>query len=255
MGDFKLYLDNLVQKYNNPNFIDNDPISVPHRFSKKQDIEIMGFFSATFAWGLRKTIINKSLELARRMDNSPLDFVLNHAESDLKGLLGFKHRTFNDTDLLYTVEFLKMHYSNFESLEDAFIAENITSHLDIKQSLIHFHKYFFSLEDYPLRTKKHIPTPARNSACKRLCMFLRWMVRQDNNGVDFGIWKRISPSQLVIPLDLHVIRTAQKLNLISSDKANWQTAEQITNVLRNLDKQDPIKYDFALFASSIEREF
>lgn len=245
----KEFLDQKVELYNTPSFIENDPISVPHRFKKQQDIEIMGFFAAIFAWGQRKTIINKSIELAERMDNSPYDFITNHKEEDLKALLGFKHRTFNDTDLLYSIHFLKHHFNKYNSLEDAFIGRNVT---DVESALTHFHQYFFSLPEAPSRTHKHIPSPLRGSACKRINMYLRWMVRKDNKGVDFGIWDKLKPSQLICPLDLHVERTAHKINLLNRDKADWKAALELTQNLRLLDKSDPVKYDFALFAISIE---
>lgn len=249
--DLKEFLDKKVEQYNTPDFIESDPISVPHRFSKKQDIEIMGFFSSIFAWGQRKTIINKSLELAERMDNTPYDFILNHREQDLKNLLHFKHRTFNDTDLLYTIHFMRHHYQRSDTLEEAFINNGSMS---VESALINFHNYFFSLDEAPQRTRKHIPTPLRGSACKRLNMYLRWMVRKDKCGVDFGIWDKLTPSQLICPLDLHVERTAHKLNLLSRDKADWKAALELTKNLRMLDKNDPIKYDFALFAVSIEEQ-
>ena len=242
-------LDKKVEQYNTLAFIANDPISIPHGFTLKQDIEIMGFFAAIFAWGQRKTIINKCNELVQRMDNSPYDFICNHKEIDLKNLLGFKHRTFNDTDLLYSVYFMKQHYQKSQTLETAFVAENTD---DIESALRHFHHYFFSLLDAPQRTRKHIPTPQRGSACKRLNMYLRWMVRQDNKGVDFGIWSELKPSQLICPLDLHVERTARKLNLLTRDKPDWKAAMELTQNLQMLDKDDPVKYDFALFAISIE---
>lgn len=249
--NLKHFLDQKVEQYNTPSFIENDPICIPHAFSKKQDIEIMGFFAAIFAWGQRKTIINKSKELAERMDNSPHQFILNHQDQDLKFLLGFKHRTFNDTDLLYTVHFLREHYMKNESLEEAFVGAGVT---DTESALIHFHNYFFSLPDAPQRTTKHIPTPRRGSACKRLNMYLRWMVRNDNKGVDFGIWNRLKPSQLICPFDLHVERTAHILNLLTRDKADWKAALELTQNLRLLDPHDPVKYDFALFGVSIEEK-
>lgn len=245
----KEFLDLKVEQYNTPAFIENDPISIPHGFSKKQDIEIMGFFASIFAWGQRKTIINKCKELVSRMDNSPHDFICNHQETDLKNLLGFKHRTFNDTDLLYTIWFMKQHYQENETLETAFATEGVS---DVEAALINFHNYFFSMPDAPQRTKKHISTPRRGSACKRLNMYLRWMVRQDNKGVDFGIWTQLKPAQLICPLDLHVERTAHKLNLLNRDQADWKAAMELTRNLQILDKEDPVKYDFALFAISIE---
>lgn len=249
--NLKAFLDTKVEQYNVPNFIENDPICIPHSFDKKQDIEIMGFFASIFAWGQRKTIINKSRELAERMDNSPHDFIINHKEEDLKVLLGFKHRTFNDTDLLYTIHFMKHHFSKHDSLEDAFVGKNVT---DVEGALMHFHNYFFSLPDAPQRTAKHIPTPKRGSACKRLNMYLRWMVRNDNKGVDFGLWKKLKPSQLICPFDLHVERTAHILNLLTREKADWKAAIELTDNLRLLDPNDPVKYDFALFGVSIEEK-
>ena len=251
-SELKQFLDEMSDKWNNPDFVPKDPIFVPHQYTLKQDIEIMGFFASIFAWGQRKTIINKSLELAQRMNNTPYEFILNHTDEDLKQLLGFKHRTFNDTDLLYFVDFLHRHYSLHESLEDAFIpAEGFTT---MERSLIHFEENFFDHPDAPRRTRKHVATPARNSTCKRLNMYLRWMVRDDNKGVDFGLWKKIPASQLVCPIDVHVDRTARQLGLITRKQTDWKTAVELTENLRILDSGDPVKYDFALFGLSIEGE-
>lgn len=247
--ELKDFLDKKVEQYNTPDFIPNDPISIPHKFEMKQEKEIMGFFAAIFAWGQRKTIINKCNELAERMDNSPYDFILNHQDSDLKKLLGFKHRTFNDTDLLYCVEFMKRHYHTYDSLEDAFASGD-----SVEECLNNFRQYFFAIEDSPKRTQKHIPSPKQKSACKRLNMFLRWMVRDDNCGVDFGIWEKISSKDLICPLDLHVERTARKLNLLKRDKPDWKAAIELSENLRLLDPEDPAKYDFALFGISIEEK-
>lgn len=247
----KEFLDRKSEQYNTPAFIDNDPISIPHSFSKKQDIEIMGFFAAIFAWGQRKTIINKCKDLSGRMDNSPYDFIMNHQESDLKRLLDFKHRTFNDTDLLYSIHFMQRHYSTHDSLEEAFFPSDT---MDVESGLNHFESYFFSLPEAQRRTMKHIPSPIRKSACKRLNMYLRWMVRKDGRGVDFGIWTKIKPKDLICPLDLHVERTARKLNLLVRDKPDWRAAEELTTNLRLLDENDPVKYDFALFGISIEEK-
>lgn len=249
--DLKEFLDKKVEQYNTPKFIETDPISIPHSFAKKQDIEIMGFFASIFAWGQRKTIINKCKELAERMDNHPYDFICNHEDKDLKRMLGFKHRTYNDTDLLYTIHFMKHHFQQSDTLEDAFSGKDVN---DVESALIHFHNYFFSLSDSPDRTKKHISTPQRGSACKRLNMYLRWMVRNDRNGVDFGIWSKLSPAHLICPLDLHVERTARKLSLLKREKADWKAAMELTQNLRLLDENDPVKYDFALFAISIEEQ-
>jgi len=252
LNNLQLFLDSKVAQYNQPNFIEDDPIIIPHQFEKKQDIEIMGFFAAILAWGQRKTIINKCRELIERMDNSPFDFIQNHQETDLKALLGFKHRTFNDTDLLYFIVFFKQHYQQYESLEDAFYAgKNSTA----ETMLNHFRSYFFSLPDFPRRTIKHVSSPQQKSTCKRLNMFLRWMVRKDNCGVDFGLWQKIKPADLICPCDLHVDRIARKLKLINRKQTDWQTALELTEKLREFDPKDPAKYDFALFGLGIEERW
>jgi len=247
----KVFLNNKVSLYNQPSFIKDDPISIPHCFTKKQDIEIAGFFAAIFSWGNRTTIINKSKELMRLMNNEPYAFCLNHSDKELKSLLHFKHRTFNATDLLYFIDFLKMHYSKHDSLENAFIQWMNTKDETVENGLKGFYNYFFSLPDIPQRTRKHIASPEKNSSCKRINMYLRWMVRNDEKGVDFGIWKNISPSQLVCPVDVHVARVAMDLNLMKRQPVNWQAALELTACLRTLDKHDPVKYDFALFGTGV----
>jgi uncharacterized protein (TIGR02757 family) len=269
-GGLKAFLDSKVAQYNRPDFIKNDPVSIPHLFTKQQDIEIMGFWAATLAWGQRVTIINKCKELIALMDGAPYDFIINHQEPDLKKLLHFKHRTFNDIDTLYFIAFFRYHYGNYDSLESAFIPTQTVISNDSEKSvkrpadtqvepieiyLNHFRKYFFSLPDFPHRTKKHVSSPSQKSTCKRLNMFLRWMVRRDDCGVDFGIWKNIKPSELIMPCDLHVDRVARKLNLINRKQTDWQTAVELTQRLREFDPTDPVKYDFALFALGIEEKF
>ncbi len=245
----KEFLDEMVDTYNRPAFIEKDPISIPHRFSELQDIEISGFFAAVLAWGQRKTILNKCNELMERMDNRPYDFILYHQESDLGALLGFKHRTFNDTDLLYFVRFLQKHYQQFASLEDAFLVEGEFS---MQRALIQFKDNFEASPDFPLRTGKHIGTPAKHSACKRLNMFLRWMVRDDDREVDFGLWKRISSANLICPYDVHVQRVAKELKLVTRKQSDWLAAQELTENLRGFDPCDPVKYDFALFGLGVE---
>jgi uncharacterized protein (TIGR02757 family) len=245
------FLDQKTKEHNQPLFIKDDPICIPHLFKERQDIEIAGFFAAIFSWGNRTTIINKSKELMSRMDMEPYRFCLDHRATDLKRVLGFKHRTFNDTDLLYFIEFFKYHYRDHDSLENAFCDHGAT----VKEMLMGFHRYFFSLEDVPARTKKHVSTPERGSTCKRLNMFLRWMVRRDNNGVDFGIWNNISPSQLICPVDLHVARVARKLKLLTRKQTDWRAAEELTTQLRSFDANDPVKYDFALFAMGVTERY
>jgi uncharacterized protein (TIGR02757 family) len=252
--ELKLFLDKHYERYNHPAFIVNDPVSIPHRFSRKQDIEIMAFFAATLAWGQRKTIINKCLTLISIFENHPYDFIQNHTDNDLKKIPEFKHRTFNHTDLLYFIHALKNIYSKFESLEYAFSNGIKKGDENIKNGIIHFHNLFFDRLYAPERTRKHVSTPAHNSACKRINMFLRWMVRNDNKGVDFGIWKTIKPSQLICPCDLHVDRIARQLNLITRKQTDWHAAEELTNRLKKFDPDDPVKYDFALFGIGVNEK-
>jgi hypothetical protein len=251
----KIFLNKKVDEYNQPFFIEKDPACIPHSFSKKQDIEISGFFASIFAWGNRTTIINKSKELMELMHNAPHDFCLYHTSKDLKKLFSFKHRTFNTTDLLYFIEFFKFHYQSNESLETAFTQSLKKSDKNIENGLNGFYDYFFSLPDVPARTMKHIASPAKKSSCKRLNMYLRWMVRNDKRGVDFGIWNNIKPSQLVIPLDVHVSRVAKHFNLISRSNSDWLSAVELTEMMKELDPKDPAKYDFALFALGVLEKF
>lgn len=247
----KRLLDAKALKYNTPAFIADDPISIPHRFSKMQDIEIAGFFAATLAWGQRKTIINKCAELMQLMDNSPHDFILHHREKDRKRFLNFRHRTFQPTDALYFIAFFKTYYLKHESLEFAFSQFLRPRDAHVQKALEGFHRLFFSLEDVPQRTRKHVSSPAKNSTCKRLNMFLRWMARSDDKGVDFGIWKTIQPAQLLCPLDVHVNRVARKLGLIHPKTTGWKAVLELTENLKQLDKNDPVKYDFALFGTGV----
>jgi uncharacterized protein (TIGR02757 family) len=252
------FLEKKAKQYNDPSFIPTDPISVPHRFSKKQDIEIAGLFAAIFAWGNRTTIIRRSNELMEAFDQAPHDFMLNHQPADLKKLTAFRHRTFNSTDLLYFIRFLQTHYRQHESLETAFLPAATAAGEErdpIKNGLSSFHTRFFSLDDAPLRTRKHIATPQKNAACKRLNMYLRWMVRRDRRGVDFGLWKSISPADLVCPVDLHVARVAKRFGLISRTQTDWKTAMELTSALREMDKKDPVKFDFALFGLGVFEKY
>lgn len=250
-NDIKQYLNRLVEQFNHPNFIKDDPISIPHLFKQKPDIEIMGFWIAMLAWGQRKTIINKAHELIGLMDHAPYDFILNHTEKDRERLLGFKHRTFQATDTLYFLEFFQNYYKQHESLEAAFAQFIDPDDPTIEKGLIGFHHLFFDSELAPQRTKKHVSTPARKSTCKRLNMFLRWMVRKDDKGVDFGIWNQISMRQLLIPLDVHVDRVARRLGLLERKQTDWQAVLELSGKLRQLDPNDPAKYDFALFGLGV----
>ncbi|QIX60089.1 TIGR02757 family protein [Hymenobacter sp. BT18] len=242
-------LEEQYQRYDQPAFIGPDPISIPHSFRERADIEISGLFAALLAWGRRPTIISKCRELMRRMDDAPHQFVLHHSDDDLRKLLGFCHRTFCDTDLLYFVHWLRWYYQQHATLEDAFLQGNTQ-----KERLENFHSLFFSLDDAPQRTRKHVATPARGSACKRVNMYLRWMVRQDQNGVDFGLWTRMQPADLICPIDVHVERVARGLGLLQRPQVDWQAAEELTANLRQFDVQDPVKYDFALFGLGVAGE-
>lgn len=245
-------LETKAEAFNRPDFIAHDPICIPHAYQNQQDIEISGLIAAVLAWGQRKTIIRKCQAFFSLMDDAPYDFILHHQEQDLKPFLNFKHRTFNATDALYFIAFLHHYYQEHSSLEDAFAQTIGPDDIDIEKGLVHFHQLFFSLPDYPPRTRKHIATPARNSACKRLNMYLRWMVRKDSKGVDFGLWHKIQPSQLICPCDLHVDRVARRLGLIRRKQTDWMTAVELTQNLRLFDPHDPVRYDFALFGLGIE---
>lgn len=315
--DLRAFLDKKVAEFNRPAFIVADPVSIPHEYTRQQDIEIAGFFAAVFAWGNRTTIIKKTQELMQLMDRAPYEFVLHHTDNDLKKLLGFRHRTFNATDLLYFVAFFQHHYRQYASLEDAFLrpwevagapagagaatagvttaarvvaatagvaaagaagagaiaaAAGVTTAARVaakdgwqaERALSAFYHYFFSLDGalaggqpvlVPPRTRKHIASPEKHSSCKRINMFLRWMVRKDHNGVDFGLWRRIPMAQLICPLDLHVARVAKKLGLLNRKLSTWQAALELTEQLLLLDPADPVKYDFALFGLGVMEKF
>ncbi|GAB3561561.1 TIGR02757 family protein [Spirosoma luteolum] len=254
-------LNQKARQYNQPAFIERDPVSIPHRFTGRQDIEIMGFWAAVLAWGQRPVILRKAAELIDLMDGAPYDFIRNHQETDLKRFLAFKHRTFNATDALYFIHFFRTFYAGHTTLEDAFVpGQAVAQAVTVGPALVAFHDLFCRESDYfPPRTRKHIASPARNSTCKRLLMFLRWMVRHDTQGVDFGLWTRLSPAQLVIPIDVHVNRVAHRLGLLTTSGRDetipdWKTAIALTESLRQLDPADPVRYDFALFGLGVEGE-
>jgi uncharacterized protein (TIGR02757 family) len=250
----KPLLDEYVERFNRADFISDDPISIPHRFSKRQDIEITAFWTAILAWGQRKTIINSANRLFEYMDNAPYDFIKNHQEVDRKRFEQFKHRTFQPIDALYFLESLQQFYQKNDSLETAF-SRHLSTQTDAKENistaLIGFHNDFFDNPLAPHRTRKHVATPLSKSTCKRLCMFLRWMVRRDNCGVDFGIWQNIKPSQLLMPLDVHVERHARRLGFLERPQTDWQTVLELTEQMKQFDPDDPVKYDFALFGMGI----
>ncbi len=245
----KAFLDLKYVQFNHQDFILDDPIQIPKSYSLLQDIEITALWTALLSWGQRKTIINKCGELFALMDNAPYDFIINHKESDRKVFSNFKHRTFQYTDTLYFLEFFQWYYSKNDTLEDFFL-----KYSTIESALTDFHNYFFQLDNAPKRTRKHIASPERNSTCKRLNMFLRWMVRKDENAVDFGLWSKIQPSILMMPLDVHVERVARKLNLLKRKQRDWKAVVELTNSLRQFDPSDPVKYDFALFGLGVIHE-
>lgn len=242
--DLKPFLDEKVELYNQFKFIATDPISIPHKFQKKEDIEIMGFLIATIAWGNRKSILNNGEKLCKILQFEPYDFILNHTEHDLENSDAFVHRTFNSEDLKYFVRALKCIYNQHNGLEDIFHKYQTKNSL---QPAIHEFKSIFFQLDHQKRTEKHVSDPQKNSAAKRINMFLRWMVRKDSSGVDFGIWKSISPSVLSCPLDVHSGRIARELGLLKRTQNDAKAVEELDHKLRVLDANDPVKYDFALF--------
>ena len=254
-NELKLFLNKKADQYNQPFFIAADPISIPHKFIQQQDIEIAGFFAAILAWGNRKSVLNSCNTLMQLMDNQPYQFCLHHSKKELQALEQFKHRTFNTTDLLYCITFFKQHFTQHPSLEIAFTQWMNKKDETVENGLIGFHHYFFSLQDFPERTRKHIASPQKKSACKRLNMYLRWMVRSNETSVDFGLWKQIKSSQLIIPIDVHVSRVAKKLGILTRTQNDWQAATELTTYLKKLDSKDPVKYDFALFGLGVMEKF
>lgn len=248
----KEFLDLKVQLYNHPRFIESDPIQIPHQYSKKEDIEISGFLTATIAWGNRKSIINNAHRMMQLLDNSPHDFIMNHQEEDLKALLPFVHRTFNGEDLIQFVKSLQHIYKNHDGLEAVFAKYSETH--STQKAIHQFKNHFFEIA-HQTRSKKHVSDPLKNSAAKRINMFLRWMVRNDANEVDFGVWNRLSPAQLSCPLDVHSGTVARKLGLLSRKQNDAKALNELDTNLRFLDKTDPVKYDFALFGLGVFEKF
>ncbi|MCK5781499.1 MAG: TIGR02757 family protein [Flavobacteriales bacterium] len=244
----KHYLDLKVEKYNQIDFIDSDPIQIPHRFDKKEDIEIAGFLAATIAWGNRKMIIRNSNRMMDLMDNSPFDFIMNYEESDLLAFEGFVHRTFNSNDFIQFVKSLRNIYVNHGGIESVFTKHQ--GEHNMKEAIYQFKSVFFEI-DHLQRNTKHISNPMKGSAAKRINMFLRWMVRKDNFGVDFGIWKNISPAKLSIPLDVHSGRIARELGMLLRKQNDWKAVAELDEQLRLLDPADPVKYDYALFGIGV----
>lgn len=250
--ELKQFLNEKVSQYNQPKFIESDPIQIPHQFSKKEDIEIAAFLTATIAWGKRPMIIKNANKMMAIMENSPHDFILNYQQKDLDKINNFVHRTFNITDFTFFIKALRNIYQNHDGLESVF-SKNIQDNT-MQNSIHQFKKVFFEIE-HPIRTTKHVSDPMKGSAAKRINMYLRWMVRQDNTGVDFGIWKSISPAVLSCPLDVHSGNVARKLGLLTRKQNDWKALSELDVNLRKLDKNDPTKYDFALFGLGVFEGF
>jgi len=250
-NDLKEFLDYKYSIYNNPTFIETDPISIPHLFSSKEDIEIAAFLTATISWGNRKTILKNAYRLMELMDLTPYDFIKKHNKKDLKTLDSFVHRTFNDSDTIYFIQSLKNIYNNPGGLEALFSTINT---IGVKEAIHVFRKKFLEL-NHPAHVEKHLPDPLKGASAKRINMFLRWMVRKDEEGVDFGLWKNISPSNLVCPLDVHTGNVARKLGLLTRKTSDWKAVEELTDSLRTFDPADPVKYDFALFGLGVFEKF
>ncbi|PQJ78114.1 TIGR02757 family protein [Polaribacter porphyrae] len=248
----KEFLEEKVIQYNNPKFIESDPIQVPHLFSKKEDIEIAAFLTATISWGNRKMIIKNAHKMMHFLDNAPHDFIINHQEKDLERLQNFVHRTFNHIDFQFFMKSLKNIYQNRKGLEKVLQIKDATTNY---QTAIHqFKKIFFEIE-HQQRTQKHVSDPLKNSAAKRINMFLRWMVRNNKTGVDFGIWKTHSSANLSCPLDVHSGNVARKLKLLNRKQNDWKALVELDRSLRKFDKKDPVKYDFALFGLGVFEKF
>ena len=251
-SELKSFLDFKAEQYNTPEFIATDPVQIPHQFSKKEDIEIAGFLTATIAWGNRKSILKNANRLMEMLDRSPYDFILNHSESDLENLSGFVHRTFNETDLIYFISALKNIYKNHGGIENVF-TENAEKK-SLQPAIHEFKKVFFEIP-HPSRTQKHVSDPLKNSAAKRINMYLRWMVRNDMAGVDFGLWEKLNASQLSCPLDVHSGNVARKLKLLKRKANDAKALAELDTSLRKLDASDPVKYDFALFGLGVFEKY
>ena len=250
--ELKEFLDEKAEFYQQKEFIQTDPIIIPHEYDNKLDIEISGFLISIISWGNRKSIINSGYKIINLLEYSPYDFIMNHSDQDLKRIKGSIHRTFNSEDLIYFIKSLKNIYTNYNGLEG--IISNKKNGNNLQERISIFKKIFFEL-DSPERTKKHLPDPLNGSAAKRFNMFLRWMVRSNNKGIDFGIWKSISASQLSCPLDIHTGNTARKLGLLKRNQNDSLAVNELDLKLRKMDKNDPVKYDFALFGLGVNEKF
>ena len=250
MSNLKEFLDEKYNKYNTPRFIETDPIQIPHRYTKKEDVEIAAFLTATIAWGNRKMIIRNADRIVNLLDNDPYEFVMNATDDEIESIANFVHRTFNPTDLHFFLKSLRNIYKNHNGLEAVFSKYSG----DIPKALINFREIFFEIP-FPERSSRHISNVSKNSATKRLNMFLMWMIRWDNRGVHFGIWNKINPSALFLPLDVHTGNVGRKLGLLTRKQNDWKAVAEITGNLRKFDSIDPVKYDFALFGLGVFEKF
>lgn len=253
LNEIKEFLDEKAEKYNHPDFISTDPIQIPHQFTDNNDIEIAGFLAATIAWGQRVTIIKNMQRLIALMDHAPYEFIMNFSDNDLERFTHFKHRTFNGEDCKFFIKSLKNIYTNYNGLGDL-IQSIFLKEKNIFNVLVEFRKVFFEI-DYPKRTQKHFSNVLKGASAKRLNMYFRWMIRNDNRGVDFGLWNKIPASSLYLPLDVHTGNVARKLGLLQRKQNDWKAVEEITEVLKSFDPVDPVKYDFALFGLGVFENF
>ncbi len=251
-SEMREFLEEKHSSFNNSSFISNDPVSIPHRYTDRRDIEISGFLTATIAWGRRDLIISSAARLMEMMGNNPYEFLMEADEKHLERFNRFYYRTFNGADCTYFLASLRNIYTNYSSLEDI-LTETISNGSSLKDALIHFRNRFFSL-DHNKRTLKHFTNVGAGSAGKRLNMFLRWMVRNDNRGVDFGLWNKIDPSELFMPLDIHSGNSARRLGLLKRKANDWKAVEEVTSILKTFDSSDPVKYDFALFGIGVNEK-
>lgn len=251
-NNLKEFLEKKYEEFNCPSFIEKDPVQIPHLFSKKNDIEIAGFLTSVISWGQRKSILRNAHKMMSIMDNSPYEFILNHTSSDLKKTEGFVHRTFKNSDLIFFITSLNKLLLKHGSLEN-FFTSNYLKENSLKNTIIKFRAEFLETK-HEKYTERHVPNILKGSAAKRMNMFLRWMIRKDNNGVDFGCWENIPPSSLYIPLDVHTAKIGRDLRLLKRKSNDWKAVEEFTDSLRVFDSRDPIKYDLALFSIGVNND-
>jgi uncharacterized protein (TIGR02757 family) len=252
-GELKAFLEEKYRQYNSPKFISHDPIQIPKKFEEPEDIEIAGFLAATISWGQRRTIINNMNKLMGMMDYSPYEYIMHAEDNDLCDFKTFKHRTFNGDDCIFFIRSLKNIYKNHKGLRNIFETAYLKNQ-NIEEALANFRNIFLEIP-HPQRTRKHIADISKKSSAKRLNMFLRWMVRSDREGIDFGLWKNIAPKDLFIPLDVHSGNVARKLGLLKRKQNDWKAVVELTDNLRQFDPEDPVKYDFALFGLGVFEKF